>query len=56
MDRTVRLLRSALELPTLTLEMAIRLVEYHIKRNGIAMRSHAKTWMDKHGHKKYLLL
>jgi hypothetical protein len=56
LDRTVRLLRSAFERATLTPEMAIRLVEYHITRNRIAMKSHTKTWMDKHGHKKYLLL
>jgi hypothetical protein len=52
----VRLLRSAFKLPTLTPEMAIRLVEYYIKRNRIATASHTKTWMQKHGRKKYLLL
>ena len=56
LDRTVRLICSAFKLPTLTPEMAIRLVEYHIKRNQIATKSHTKTWMQKYRRKKYLLL
>jgi len=36
--------------------MALLLMEYHIKRNRIATKSHTKTWMSKHRRKKYLLL
>jgi SRSO17 transposase len=56
LDRTIRLLRSALKIPALSIEMAIRLVEYHIKRNRIATNSHTKTWMEKNGHKKFVPL
>ncbi|MBV8558026.1 MAG: hypothetical protein JO116_21005 [Planctomycetaceae bacterium] len=56
MDRTVRLLREAMETPGLSLQMAILLMGYHIHRNEIAMKSHTKTWMAKHEKVKYLLL
>ena len=56
LDRTVRLLREAIAIPGLSLGMAIRLVEYHIRRNEIARKSHTKTWMAKHPKAYYLLL
>jgi hypothetical protein len=56
LDRTVRLLREAMEIPGLSLGMAIKLVEYHIDRNKIALRSHTKAWIEKHGEVKYLVL
>jgi hypothetical protein len=56
LDRTVRLLAEAIEIPGLSLKAAIRLVEYHIRRNEIARKSHTKTWMAKHGKPNYLLL
>jgi hypothetical protein len=56
LDRTVRLLREAIEIPGLSLEMAIRLVDYHIRRNKIARKSHTKTWMAKHPKAIHLLL
>ena len=56
MDRTVQLLRKAMEIPGLLLGIAIKLVEYHIDRNKIAMESHTKAWMKKHGEVKYLVL
>jgi hypothetical protein len=52
----VRLLRSALAEPELTVERAIALVEYHDRRNKIAKASHDKTWHAKHEGVKYLLL
>jgi hypothetical protein len=52
----VRLLREAMEIPGLSLRMAIKIMEYHIQRNKIAMQSHTKTWMAKHEKVKYLLL
>jgi len=48
LDRTVRLLQRAFEVPGLTLELAVLLVEYHIERNKIARRSHTKTWWARH--------
>src|SRR5207249_4767387 len=48
LDRTVRLLQRAMEVPGLTLTMALRLVEYHIHRNQVAQQSHTKTWMARH--------
>ena len=48
LDRTVRLLEAAWEEPRLRLDRAIELVEYHVRRNEVARRSHAKTWGAKH--------
>ena len=48
LDRTVRLLQRAIEVPGLSLELAVLLVEYHIRRNAIARQSHMKTWMARH--------
>jgi SRSO17 transposase len=48
LDRVVRLLLSAIGLPKLSVETAIRLVDYHINRNRIARNSHMKSWMLKH--------
>jgi hypothetical protein len=56
LDRTVRLLQRAIEVPGLSLKMAVLLVEYHIRRNGIALRSHTKTWMARHKKVKLLPL
>jgi len=56
LDRTVRLLREAMEIPGLTKGMAIKLMYYYIERNKIAMKSHTKTWMAKNEKVKYLLL
>jgi hypothetical protein len=56
LDRTVRLLREVMEMPGLSLGMAIKLMYYHIHRNEIATKSHTKTWMAKHEKVKYLLL
>jgi hypothetical protein len=56
LDRTVRLLKAALDEPGLRLERAIDLVEYHVRRNRVARASHAKTWKKKHKKVKYLRL
>ena len=40
----------------LPLEAAIRLVEYHIRRNKIAKTSHDNTWNAKHEGVKFVLL
>jgi SRSO17 transposase len=51
LDRVVRLLWSAIARPTLSVEAAIELVNYHINRNRIARDSHMKSWMHKHGNR-----
>ena len=56
MDRTVRLLQAALEEPELRLPRAMALVEYHVRRNEVARRSHAKTWQAQHRGVKFLRL
>ena len=56
LDRTVRLLQRAIEVPGLSLKIALLLVEYHIRRNQIARRSHTKTWMARHKDDKLLPL
>jgi len=55
-DRTVRLLEAALEEPELKLERAMALVDYHLRRNEVARRSHAKMWRARHRGVKYLRL
>ena len=52
----MRLLRSALAERELSLEAAIRLVEYHIERNRVAKASHDKAWHARHEDVKFLLL
>jgi hypothetical protein len=52
----VRLLQRAMEIPGLSLEVSVLLVDYHIHRNAIAQRSHTKTWMAKHEGIKILRL
>ena len=44
----VRLLKAALPRPELTVESALAIVEYHLRRNEIARRSHTKTWKQRH--------
>ena len=52
----MRLLQRALEAPGLTLGVAVLLVEYHVRRNEVARRSHTKTWMARHKRVKLLPL
>jgi hypothetical protein len=56
LDRTVRLLQRAIEVPGLSLEVAVLLVQYHTRRNKIAQQSHTKTWMARHKKVKLLPL
>ena len=56
LDRTVRLLQRAIEVPGLTLDLAMLLVDYHIRRNEVARKSHAKTWRARHKGVKLLPL
>jgi hypothetical protein len=43
LDRAVRLLRSALVRPEMTVEVAIALVDYHARWNKVAKASHDKA-------------
>ena len=52
----MRLLRSALAEPELTVERAIALMEYHQERNKVAKASHDKAWHARHEGVKFLLL
>lgn len=56
LDRAVRLLAAALAEPDLSLRRATALVEYHVRRNKLARKSHAKTWRAKHRGVKFLRL
>jgi hypothetical protein len=56
LDRTVRLLEAALEGPELRLPRATALVDYHVRRNEVARRSHAKAWRAIHPGVKFLRL
>jgi len=48
LEMAMRLLRSALPRPQLSLADAEELVEYHLERNRQATKSHRKTWIAKH--------
>ena len=52
----MRLLEAAFEEPELRLERATLLVDYHVRRNEVARKSHAKTWRAKHRGDKFLRL
>jgi hypothetical protein len=52
----VRLPHAAIEEPELRLPRATVLVDYHVRRNEIARKSHAKTWRAKHPGVKFLRL
>jgi SRSO17 transposase len=56
LDRTVRLLEAALDEPRLRLARAIALVDYHVRRNMTARKSHAKTWRARHRGFEFLRL
>ena len=53
---TVRLLKSALPRPTLTVDEAIGIMEYHLKRNRIAKNSHYKRWHKRHKKVRFKVL
>ncbi len=52
----MRLLKAALEEPELKLPRATTLVDYHVRRNKAAQKSHSKTWRAKHRGVKFLRL
>lgn len=52
----MRLLEAALEEPELRLPRATLLVDYHVRRNKVARKSHAKAWRARHRGIKFLRL
>jgi len=56
LDRTVVLLRRAMEIPGLGLDLGLLLVDYYIARNKTARQSHTKTWLERHEGVKILRL
>jgi hypothetical protein len=52
----VRLLGAALEEPELRLPRATALVDYHVRRNKAARKSHTKRWRARHRGVKFLRL
>ncbi len=53
---TVRLLRSALPKPTLTEAEAMAIMDYHLRRNRIAKKSHYKRWHKHHKKARFKVL
>lgn len=45
-----------MEEPALRLPRAVALVDYHVRRNEVARRSHAKTWQAKYKGVNFLRL
>jgi hypothetical protein len=44
----VRLLKAALPRAELTVEGALAIVAYYLRRNEVARRSHVKAWKKRH--------
>jgi len=44
----LRLLKAALPQPLRSVEDALRIVEYYLRRNAVARRSHVKRWQRRH--------
>jgi hypothetical protein len=53
---TIRLLKSALPRPTLTVTDAIEILEYHLERNRIAKKSHYERWKKRHKKVRFKVL
>ena len=52
----MRLLQAALEEPEMRLPRATALVDYHVRRNEVARKSHAKTWRARNRGVRFLRL
>jgi len=50
------LLTSTLPAPQLSEEDAMAIVEYHLRRNRIALKSHGKAWHKRHKKVRYKVL
>ncbi len=56
LDMALHLLTSTLPRPELTEADAIAIVEYHLRRNRVARRSHTKAWHKRHKKVRYKVL
>ena len=52
----LRLLMVVLPREELTSEDAIAILEYHLRRNRVALSSHTKSWKERHAKVSYKLL
>lgn len=52
----LRLVTSAMARPKLSETEAIAIVEYHLKRNQTALKSHTKSWHRRHKKVKFKVL
>jgi hypothetical protein len=48
LDLALRLLKAALPRPVLTVENAMAIVDYHLRRNALAKKSHTRRWKKRH--------
>lgn len=56
LDLALRVLRTALWRPSLTVQDAFEIIEYHLRRNRIARLSHRKTWFENHKNVRFKVL
>jgi SRSO17 transposase len=52
LEMAVRVLQAAFAQPTLTEDDAVALLDYHLRRNHQARKSHRKSWLRKHKKRK----
>ena len=48
MNLALRVLKTALPCPKLTQEDAMTIIDYYLRRNRTARKSHRKTWLQIH--------
>ena len=53
LEMALRIVRTALDRPTLTPDDSLHIINYHLTRNKTATASHRKTWLRKHKHPKF---
>lgn len=56
LDMAFQIVQAALERPTLGPEASLKIIEYHLKRNRVARKSHRKKWKRKHKNLKFKML
>ena len=52
----LRLLRTTLPRPKLSEDDALAILNYHLRRNRVAQKSHAKAWKKRHHKVQYKVL
>jgi hypothetical protein len=52
LDMAVRIVRAALERPTLRPGESLQIIEYHLQRN-VARKAHRKKWLRRNKHRKF---